>query len=427
MKISLRRMSITSIGLFLFFMAMYSIGTISSFLVSWMFTLLLLVLACIVVLYNYVLRRGRYLSSLTATWFMLTSLCLIGVIRGSSTTVLVFYILCLFFLLMCETIPIDDLYRSMRWVKFLGLFFAFGCYWQYLLPNQYYAYMYPLFGTIYQDTIRRQFTFHKMCTGFTSQTAVTAQFIILGLMVVLYVYSHRETRRSKIVWLFEIVFLIGGLLLTGKRSPLLNLGAAIIVVDMITVKRGKKVTRLLSIVLGIIAVVTILSVIAPVFPESRNSIVRLFEYSFSSVEELSEASNGRFTLYRYAISEFGRHPIIGIGWGKYSALYGASGTHNIYLQLLCECGIIGFLFAIVGLFFALYKTIQMLKKQNNEEKVGVLLKCSVFIQVYILVYGMFGNPLYDQNFILMYCTGLLIALVCYFATKRNINMNSVIK
>ena len=419
MKLSLNKASITSVGIFIFFMAMYSVGTISSFLVSWTFTLLLLVLACSLVLINHVVLKGRYISSITVCWVILSALCFLGVMRGGSITVFGFYALCLLLLLSSEKIPYDDLYHSMRWVKFFGLFFAFGCYWQYLFPSQYYAYLYPLFGAGYQDIIRRQFTFHKMCTGFTSQTAVTAQFIILGLMVVLYVYNQRVTLRSKIVWIIELIFLFGALLLTGKRSPLLNLGAALIVVDMITVKRSKKASRLLEIILGVIVVMIVLSVIAPMFSESRNSIVRLFEYSFSSVEDIGEASNGRFTLYGYAISEFIRHPIFGIGWGKYSSLYDVAGTHNIYLQLLCECGVIGFLFAVASLVFALHKTIQMLKKPNNEDKIKALLKCSVFVQVYILVYGLFGNPLYDQNYILMYFSGLLIASVCYFATRKN--------
>lgn len=413
MKISITRPSIGCIGISLFLFAMYSIGTISAMTVSWTFTLILLIIACALFFLAFAKCRATSTSTLIIVWAILTIFCFIGVIRGNSITLLGFYILCLAVLAMSPAISADSLFVSLKWFKFFGLVFSFGCYWQYLFPDQYYTRIYPLFGEEYHQSIRRQFTFHKMCTGFTSQTAVAAGFIILGIMAVLYLYSRRETKKRRMISIIEMIFLIGGLLLTGKRSPILNLGAAIIFVYMLTVKRSKKVNRILAVFLGIVVALTALYFLVPLFSGSRNSIVRLLE----SLNDLSEAFNGRLSLYGFAISEFIKHPILGIGWGRYSLLYDITGVHNIYLQLLCECGIIGFLLSVFGMIYTLSRTIRMLKGEasNINSTVSILLKCSVFIQVYILVYGLLGNPLYDQNYLLMYCMGIIMAVVAQYS------------
>lgn len=411
MTIKCKNISLAHIGLFFFLMAMYSIGTVSAISVSWTPTYALLILADALFLINtYVAAKRLYISKLTVVWIILSLLCFSGVIRGSSATVLVFYLLSLFLLFMGKMIGVEILFQGLNWIRIIGIVFAAGCYWQLFFPDQYYAWLFPLFGSTYQDSIRRQFTMHRMCTGFTFQTAVSAQFIILGLMAAIYLYSHNKSKRKKIIHILEIGFLTIGLLLTGKRSPIINLGAALIVVDMLTVKRSKKGNRILFIVLGIITILTALNLMAPFLSESRNSLVRFLE--LTNYDDIGEISNGRTTLYASAINEFLRSPIIGIGWGKYSRLYNMTGVHNIYLQLLCECGLGGFIISVGGMIFTLLKTIKILKKQleANDEQVLILLKCSIFIQVYIMVYGLFGNPLYDQNYLLMYCIGILLAI-----------------
>lgn len=417
MRISLGKTSAGRLGIFLLWVAMYSIGTLSSFTGSWSITLVLLGVSAGFLCFSYFSSGGRHVSSEVICWLIFTVFCLFGVLRGGTITGFLFYVIGLIMLATCESIETDAIYSGFKWLKWGGLLFAAGCYWQYLFPNQYYIRLYPYFTSIYQQAIRRQFYFHKMCTGFTSQTVISAQFIILGLMVVLYTFSLKKTRKEKMVSIIEIIFLLGGLLLTGKRSPILNLAAAILVVDMITVKRSKRGNRIIWIALGVIVALTILYFVAPLFGDSKNSIVRLME--FSSTEDIEDASNGRFSLISFAISEFKQHPITGIGWGRYRQIYDTTGAHNIYLQLLCECGIFGFVLSVGGMFFVLFRSIRILKLANNGGNTveAAIMKCSVFIQVYIVVYGLFGNPLYDPNYMLMYLIGFFISASMTFRYK----------
>lgn len=408
MRISIGKNLITRLGVLILLLAMYSIGTISAITVSWTFPCTLLIISVVFFAGYSLLRRKLYANSISCAWILVTVVCLFGTIRGGSFIDLFFYIIATLVLFFSSNLESDALYGGIRLFGLFGLFFAIGCLWQYFFPDQYYAHLYPLFGVTYQTSIRRQFTFHGMCTGFTAQTAVAAQFIVLGLMGLVYGYSSIQRRSKRIIQIMEILVLAYGLILTGKRSPILNLFVSFILVDMLTVKRSKRAKRVMSIFLGLVIVGLIIYFIFPFFSNSGSSVARIFDYLNSDDADIS---NGRFTLYSLALGEFLQHPFIGIGWGEFGALYDTTGTHNIYLQLLCECGIFGFLIVAGVMIFSFFKTIQALKHQANmqDDKSATLLKCSVFIQTYLLIYGFFGNPIYDYNYFLMYIYGLMIA------------------
>lgn len=407
-------------SIFLFLISMYSIGTVSAIIVSWTFTLLLLILAigAVLIIANHV--KHNSINSYAAAWSLITIVCLLSTMHGGSKIGLFFYILCAILLLCSSHIDSSSIVKGLKLLVFFGIVFSVGCYWQYLFPDQYYSILFPHFGSFYQESISRQFTYHKMCTGFTSQTAVVAQFIIMGIMAMIYYYLPKIKDKKKgaitkfILIIVPFIFLIGGLLLTGKRSPILNFAVAYFVVDIFTVKRSKRFSHLMRILIFVCIVGLILYFIAPLFSESRNSIVRLMEFSTEGADthtaEEGDFSNGRLFLAGLAINEFLDNPIWGIGWGKFAIIYDISGAHNIYLQLLCECGIIGFIIVIGAMFYILLKTYKMLRFSFTYKLQGIvlILKCSLFIQIYILVYGFLGNPIYDQNYLLMYVFGLLL-------------------
>jgi O-antigen ligase len=69
-------------------------------------------------------------------------------------------------------------------------------------------------------------------------------------------------------------------------------------------------------------------------------------------QQLESDAVTRFALWASAWDLFTQHPAIGVGWGNFTAIFGLGdpdfipdkvATHNIYLQLLSETGIAGFL------------------------------------------------------------------------------------
>lgn len=415
------RNKIQELAIFVLVLSMYSIFTISSITESWTVTIVLLFISIALLMFSTMSSKldvgiEHMVGIEQMVGLVFSLLCLFGVIKGSSIRFFVFYFLYFILLIISNNMNTISYFKMLQYFRVFGFVFSASCYLQYLFPDQYYAYLFPLFGSEYQRSIRRQFYFHDMCTGLTSQTFATAGFIILGLISAIYVFQLDKSQKvvqSKryAVFLLEIVFLVGGLLLTGKRSPIVNFGCAYIVVDMISTKKNKKVTRFLGDLLGIFFVIFILYMIASVFLDSRNSIVRILEY-VNIAKNGGDITNGRLELYANAIKEFEKNPIFGIGWGRYSILYETSGAHNIYLQLLCECGIIGFLVTLVCMGAALRKCILQLKKamHTNNQYIITICRMSLFLQMYILVYGMFGNPIYDQNYLIVYIIGLMLSV-----------------
>ena len=400
----------------LYLLALYTTGTISAITESWTITILLILsaIAAISISNNY--NKHPNIRPITLSWVIITSVCLVGSLRGVVDALVYFYILCAFFMLFSCRISGTTMFKSLKVLRFFGLFFAIGCYWQYLFPNQYYTFLYPHFGSFYQQSIARQFTYHKMCTGFTSQTTIAAIFIVLGIMAEIYYY--KQAKRSPLIGFLEILFLFGGLLLTGKRSPLLTLVTSFAFVSLLMVKKKERGRQLMRIV-SLVCIISLMVIIAaPYFinAESRSSITRLLEFNMDGAntytQEDGDFSNGRLFLYMASISEFLDKPLFGIGWGVFSEKYDITGVHNIYLQLLCECGVIGAIIVISSLFLILSSSIRLLKqvksRQNNTSV--ILLKCSVFIQTYVLGYGLFDNPIYDQTYLLTYFYALLLVV-----------------
>lgn len=86
--------------------------------------------------------------------------------------------------------------------------------------------------------------------------------------------------------------------------------------------------------------------------------------------------NGRYALWERAFSVFWNSPLFGNGLGHMVSSYGKA-THNTYLQVLCETGIIGSLLFLSAIFI-------ILKKLRNCNNVYFILFLCMLLQVAFL-------------------------------------------
>ena len=129
---------------------------------------------------------------------------------------------------------------------------------------------------------------------------------------------------------------------------------------------------------------------------------------FNSIQDFvvtkSINDEGRDQLWNQAIDYFLQNPLTGIGWNNYKKIFTLRETHvhNIYLQLLCETGIIGFLSFIVFFVRSLIISFKNLKVSRNNSIEFSWILFSLYVQIYFLLYGLSGNPLYDVEEMILY-------------------------
>ena len=137
------------------------------------------------------------------------------------------------------------------------------------------------------------------------------------------------------------------------------------------------------------------------------AINRIFESVQNVILSRDVEDVGRDQLWTQAMTYFYDNKWLGIGWTNFKNIFTLRGTHvhNIYIQLLCETGIIGF--SVFAFFFVwnIRTTLRRIKtaKQGTCEYSWLML--SLFMQIYFLLYGITGNPLYDVEETILYFFG----------------------
>lgn len=396
------KMRIQELACLIMLLGLYSVGTISSIIESWTFTYILIASSIFISLIADPLNVLNIKINGLLFWAIPLVICVIGSFRVLYAQDVVMYLLVAICLLLISNYSNDTVMFMFKILIFFSVIFALGEFWQYFYQEAYYKYIYPLFPAFYQQSIRRQLYFNKMYTGLTTQTVVSAEFILLGIVSVYYFIPTVFVSKRKPLFYGILLLLLGGLLLTGKRSPILFLAMSIIYTEIKTSPLNTKLSRTLKIMLVILLIVIVTySFVLPKLSDTRNSFSRIMEYLDSD----TDASNGRFELFSDAIAGFRQSPWLGQGWGWFKKKYEITGAHNVYLQLLCECGTFGAI-PIIAIFFWWYIRLSIVIRRilSSEEnaRINPCMKFVFFSHVYILLYCMVGNPIYDYCFLIWY-------------------------
>ena len=90
---------------------------------------------------------------------------------------------------------------------------------------------------------------------------------------------------------------------------------------------------------------------------------------------------------------------MGIGIGSIKDILGDY-SHNVYIQLLAETGIIGFLSYAIAITTSLLMSIKKLKNalKGKNKMVMEILGFSILMQIIFIIYSITGNPLYGHIF-----------------------------
>lgn len=278
----------------------------------------------------------------------------------------------------------------------------------------------------YQNgTANGLYGYHAALADHYSQNGTYISMVLLAITAV-YVASDQQKNQKRYL-ILSIVSAIG-LLLTTKRAHLIFSIVAIVVVYY-ALNPGRMFGRTFKLVVTMAIILLGFNISATVVPALSDTINRIV----SMGDDIQSTS--RLVMWKYAIDYFKNNPMFGIGWYgyRYKNILGytssASGCHNIYFELLCETGLVGFVIFIVCAVSSIVKTIRNIALDRDDGRYRATLAVSLAIQTFVLLYGMTGNALYDTTFY-FYMVAVTIGLAYdnnLDSIMREYSMNSIVK
>jgi hypothetical protein len=225
-----------------------------------------------------------------------------------------------------------------------------------------------------------------------SQPNLMTLQLVMGLVVLGWMYVEEKISSTVAV---SIVLLIAvAIFFANTRAYLLMLGGLAVFSWKIDSPRANTVRWWVCVLLPVIFIVSAPfheSVMASLGHAGRNSL------------NMTAQTDGRWKIWGATIQIIQAHPLMGVGLGAYSVGFydqatssygtiGATGNaHNIFLQIIAECGI----FAGLGiLMLALYWVLHALKGKN---KANSIIFCNAAIAA-ILAHSMVEFPLWFMFF-----------------------------
>lgn len=294
-------------------------------------------------------------------------------------------------------------------IYILLLFSLVTIYLNFLIPNLMTDYLSFLIPTSVRETLYND-VLGGIYSGIFADRANAAFGLNIGFAISYAKYITQADRQKKYLILAGLFF--GGIIFTGKRTLLLIPVIIVLVSLMLKSDNKQNKRKYVAIIILCICAVVLLSV----FPTLRTFFVR---------DGSDDLLNSRSTvLWPVAFKMFNSHKLLGIGINTYNSVLNSqnimdatlstwsSHAHNIYIQMLGETGIIGFVLLVCIVIVNIRKTIKLLRRKNSES-MQVLLIISLFIQLIWAVYGLTGNTFFYAQQLLCY----LFAL----ATKEAVN------
>lgn len=356
------------------------------------------------------IRYSKKIYPYTLMWIVMVPFFVYGLLH--SEKMVVFRIL--FGIIVCLFLSVqDDWLKVLK--KLLLLFSGSAVFFTFLfwIAPSLYSHVVDFYGYFPPGTGQLKYGYRAGITAHYSQNGIFIAVFIMVIVTLIVAESaqgkSRYTNKMRLI-IAAIAFL--AFLLNGKRGTLIWCIVAIVLTWFVsTDKKSKFVTRFVFIV----CVSAVLFQFAVENIPSLNFIVERFSELGSD-----NSSTDRFVMWGLALLNFARFPLLGIGFLNFREQYSTNlaaqfirdladissyrrlDAHNVYIQVLCEMGIIGFVLYIGAIVFLLKYTIKSLKyfSSTKEYQYKYAAMLSFCFQIFYLLYSLSGNCLYDMTFYL---------------------------
>ena len=234
--------------------------------------------------------------------------------------------------------------------------------------------------------------------GITGQSGANAVYISIFIILIFCMIISQKIKKKNIIFVLLGLF---ALYLTDKSGPTLSIIIALLFTVYILIYNKSKDKFKMLIIRNILFMVTIVVAIYYFFMYKDFNSFGIY---------IAESSSGRLGIYSNMINIFKLHIWFGNGLLSvpyYLNIYG----HNIYLQILCETGIFGFLVFFYFFVKIIKLGISNCKLNINNEKKFNSLVSFCFI-IFFEFYGLTGNPIYDGFSLMFFALFLAIEFNC---------------
>lgn len=311
--------------------------------------------------------------------------------------------------LITNPVNVHNYDRISKILFYAGLVYIASMLFELMFPDIYFTYYHPLFKGDFNELVFRAWTSERhIPSGLSHQIGFTVAYIVASIGLFVFVYMKSYTKKKGLLLL---LFLFTGLLIAQKRTHFAVTVLSIGIVYLLgTPSKQKGKTVFLMIVVLIVCLFVALNV-ANYF--GAENVLGRYEQSVDLSESGESISASRDLLRLEAISVWEDNMLFGIGWNRFGTLgFDYTTVHNVFLQLLCETGIIGALLILIPIFNSLSVTIKLIRRHSDTGNAPYLL-FSAFYQIFFIVYFLTGNPLYDYPYLIPYFLSVSIAHFYY--------------
>lgn len=249
--------------------------------------------------------------------------------------------------------------------------------------------------------------------GMALSISLSAYIIVFGIGAFLFC----RNRKNAFLHIPAILLCFIALVYTDKRTIMFVALALCMIAYFINCNKKTRIRRLFLLPVLVIFIVGFGVLFYRAFG-NENAIGRIIE-TLINYSEQKDITNSRSQIQAVAWRLWGESNSskwFGIGWGEFKHNFtlfkNTSQVHNIYIQLLCETGIAGFVcfvsVQLVCLLSSLHLFIRLFSEDSSRRN---LIGLSVTGQLIFGIYGFTGNPLYDSTCYLMYFMMITILIV----------------
>lgn len=287
------------------------------------------------------------------------------------------------------------------------------------LPELFLSLVYPVLS----ETAQRYYDFFApLGYGVSLGTYSYTDYVLYLGMAVCCADLAVKPRTQKRIWInaLSLAFLLLAMVVLGRRGELLAAAVAIGALVLALCSRRKR--RIILIAGAVFAAAAVILVLAFLPQLGKVPVLARYVETIEQILSGADITSGRGILMAMGWAGFVSRPLFGLGWGQYvqmSAQIGMCDTdgnliedcHNIYLQFLCETGIVGAVLLLVPIFYLFITTCRMLRAAKTMDDPLPLrfVSVSFLLQVFLLTIGMYDPSFQKIVFWCFYALALMFA------------------